>query len=118
MAAEPGRQLEAVQLGHSHVSDDKVGYFLVDELQGFDAVACLAHGVARPLQVATDHLLDDAVVIDEKDVRHHGHTCVSLETMARARSRRGEPPRPGGSPLPPPLIIAPPPAPHAPGGSP
>ena len=64
MAAEPGRQLEAVQLRHPHVSDDEVRYFFMDELEGFDPVAGLAHGVARPLEVATDHLLDHAVVVD------------------------------------------------------
>jgi hypothetical protein len=80
--------LDTVQLGHAHVGDDHVRDAVVDELQGFDAVAGPADLVAPPFQKAADHLLDHAIVVDEDYVLHrHQCSAVSLEAMARARSR-------------------------------
>jgi len=83
-------QLEAVQLRHSNVGDDQVWDALVDQLERLDSVARLAHVVALSLEEAADHLLDHAVVVDEDDVfhAHQATSAVSLEAIARARSRR------------------------------
>src|SRR5258706_164850 len=43
------------------------GVVLADQRQGLDPVARDAHPVSRTLEVRADHLLDQAVVVDEQD---------------------------------------------------
>jgi len=90
VGAQPGGQLDPVELGHSNVGDDKVRDAIAYVLERLDPVAGLAHHIASPLQETTNHLLDHAIVVDQDDVlfSHHRTPAVSLYAMAVARSRR------------------------------
>ncbi len=92
---DPAAEREPVRSRQHHVEHDQVRRGALDQRAGGLAVPGLERVVALTLQVASDDVADDRLVVDDQHRRHRAHSSGSVSTHLRwwrqAQSSRTEP---------------------------
>jgi hypothetical protein len=113
VGAQAAAHLEAVELGHEHVENDRVGWRGRDGGERLVAVVRLLDVVAVELEGALECIAHAALVVDDKDPHHVVPQTVRRASVGESRAARTAGYRPAIAPM---AIAAAIPPPAASGG--